>query len=67
MPRPKVYDPQPGYRYQLVARYGKEAYEHIDYAEDRKEMTRLTGEYRIAFGPEWRIKAILLPMKYWAS
>lgn len=67
MTRPKAYDPQPGYRYQLVARQAGGTYEHIDYATNRAEMKQLKEDYRLAFGPEWQIKAIPLPQKYWVA
>lgn len=67
MSMPKAYNPQDGYRYQilcLVPQYER-AWEHCDYAADRTEKNYLIGEYRLAYGPSYRFKSILLPQKYW--
>lgn len=64
MGQPKAYAPEYGYKYQILARQGNEAYEHIDYAEDRKDLMHLLGEYRLAYGGGWSFKSILLPAKY---
>lgn len=64
---PKAYDPQQGYRYQILCRnqqYGRE-WEHCDYAKDRQEKSRLIGEYRLAYGAGWEFKSIMLPVKFW--
>lgn len=67
MSRPKAYDPQKGCRYQiLVMCPGEREYEHCDYAKDRQERNYLTKEYKMAYGPGFRFKSILLPQKYWA-
>lgn len=65
MPKPKDYDPQQGYRYQILCRgvYDRE-YEHCDYATDRKDKTHLLSNYRNAYGPTFEFKTILLPSKY---
>ena len=67
MSRPQAYEPQEGYRYQILARnqsYGR-AWEHCDYAEDRQGKNYLIGEYKLAYGIGWEFKSILLPSKYW--
>lgn len=68
MSMPKAYDPQTGYKYQILVMtpYSRE-YEHCDYAADRKERDYLIGEYRLAYGPGFSYKAITLPVKYWPS
>ena len=66
MGRPKAYEPQQGYKYQLLYMgHGSREYESIDYAVDRKEKEYLINEYRLAFGGG-RFKAEMLPQKYWA-
>lgn len=67
MAKPQAYDPQEGYKYQILTRnpaYGR-AWEHADYAKDRQEKNYLIGEYRLAYGAGWEFKSILLPRKYW--
>jgi hypothetical protein len=67
MSRPKAYDPQPGYRFQILCRnqsYDRE-WEHCDYAETSVDRKFLVQEYRLAYGPGWEFKSIPLPMKYW--
>jgi hypothetical protein len=69
MSLPKAYDPQQGYRYQLLCRnpsYGRE-WESCDYAKDRQERGYLVSNYRDAYGAGWEFKAILLPAKYWVA
>jgi hypothetical protein len=63
---PKAYEPQQGYKYQILVKtpYDR-AYEHCDYAKDRAELKHLTGEYRLAYGAGYSFKSILLPQKYW--
>lgn len=67
MPRPQAYDPQEGYKYQILTRnpsYGL-AWEHCDYATDRADKNHLIGNYRLAYGAGWEFKVITLPRKYW--
>jgi hypothetical protein len=67
MSRPVAYDPQDGYKYQILCRnqqYGR-AYEHCDYAKDKCEKNYLVGEYRMAYGSGWEFKVIILPREYW--
>ena len=65
MSLPKAYDPQQGYKYQLLTKYNNEAYEHCDYAKDKKDKDYLLNEYKLAYGNEFSFKTILLPQKYW--
>jgi hypothetical protein len=67
MSRPQAYDPQDGYRYQILCRnqqYGRE-WEHCDYAKDRAERKHLIYNYALAYGGGWEFKPILLPRKFW--
>lgn len=67
MARPQAYDPQDGYKYQILGRnpaYGR-AFDHVDYAKDRQEKNYLLGEYGMAYGGGWEFKTIILPRKYW--
>jgi len=67
MTMPKAYDPQQGYKYQILTRhpvYNGREWEHCDYAKDRQEKSYLLGEYRLAYGVEWQFKVIYLPAKY---
>lgn len=67
MSRPKAYDPQQGYKYQILCRnlqYSR-SFEHCDYAKDRSEKKHLLLNYRQAYGPGWEFKTILQPAKYW--
>ena len=64
--RLQAYDPQPGYRYQIVCRnqaYTR-AFEHCDYAADRADRDHLLKEYRLAYGAGWEFKTVQLPKKY---
>ena len=65
MPYPKAYEPEQGYKYQILCRSDSREWEHCDYAKDRKEMYYLRGEYRLAFGVGWSFRTIALPRKYW--
>lgn len=65
MPLPKAYEPESGYRYHILCRYGVGAYEHFAYATDHKDKASLIEEGRLAYGAGWRFKAIMQPMKYW--
>lgn len=67
MAHSKAYDPQYGYRYQLLTRnisYSRE-WEHCDYALNYKDRAYLLQNYREAYGPGWEFKTIELPKKYW--
>jgi len=67
-PRPEAYDPQPGYRYQILCRnqaYSGRTWEHCDYAVDREDKKHLLSNYRQAYGAGWEFKTIMLPQKYW--
>ncbi len=67
MSRPQAYEPAEGYRYQILCRnqsYSR-AFEHCDYAEDRAERSHLLENYRLAYGPGWEFRTILLPARYW--
>ena len=67
MTMPKAYDPEYGYRFQILCRnqqYSRE-WEHCDYAADNAERKYLLGEYRLAYGAGWEFKTIWLPEKYW--
>lgn len=67
MTMPIAYDPQQGYRYQILCKnpsYDR-AWEHCDYAKDYEEKKHLIGEYRLAYGAGYMFKSIMLPVKYW--
>lgn len=66
MSNPKAYEPQQGYKYQILVKtpYDR-AYEHCDYAKDNTEKNYLIGEYKLAYGNGFSFKSILLPRKYW--
>jgi hypothetical protein len=69
MPQPRAYDPQKGYKYQILTRnlaYSR-AWEHCDYAQDEQEKKYLLSEYRMAYGVFFEFKIIALPVKYWPS
>jgi hypothetical protein len=65
MTMPKAYEPEQGYKYQILTRYNNQPWEHCDYAKDSKEKNYLLKEYKIAYGAEFSFKTILLPEKYW--
>lgn len=67
MSRPEAYDPQPGYQFQILTRNRlySQAFEHCDYATSREEKNYLVNEYRIAYGPGWEFRSIVLPRKFW--
>lgn len=66
MSRPKAYDPQEGYKYQILTRAnGEREWEHCDYAETRLERNHLIAEYDMAYAGGFQFKTILLPAKYW--
>lgn len=67
MSKPKAYDPQDGYRYQILCRnlsIGRE-WEHCDYAVDRADKKHLLENYQLAYGVGWSFKTICLPRKFW--
>lgn len=67
MSRPKAYNPEPGYKYQILVMCPNEReYEHCDYAKDREEKKHLLDNYREAYGPGFSFKVEELPRKYWA-
>lgn len=67
MAHPKAYDPQQGYKYQILCRnisYSRE-WEHSDYSTLKKgELNKLLDEYKIAYGSGWEFKVILLPERF---
>ncbi len=65
MTRPQAYDPQEDCKYQILCRNQSRAWEHCDYAENRKEKNYLINEYKLAYGVGWEFKSIILPRKYW--
>jgi hypothetical protein len=66
MSKCKAYEPQQGYKYQILVKCGGErSFEHCDYAKDKEEKNYLLNEYRLAYGVGCSFKTILLPMKYW--
>lgn len=69
MTRPKAYDPQPGYKYQILCRNQSfdQAWDHLDYAVDHKDKKHLVDNYRLAYGFGWSFKSIKLPTKYWPN
>lgn len=67
MSRPLAYDPQQGYKFQILCRnqsYSR-TWEHCDYAKNREEKNHLVKNYREAYGAGWEFQSILLPQKYW--
>jgi hypothetical protein len=66
MAHPKAYDPQPGYKYQILCKGpGERSFEHCDYATDRGDKLHLLTNYRQAYGGGYEFKTIMLPSKYW--
>lgn len=66
MSKPKAYDPQEGYKYQILVMCPNErSYEHCDYAKGGDDKKHLLDNYRQAYGPGFSFKTILLPPKYW--
>lgn len=67
MSLPKAYDPQQGYRYQILCRnpeYNGREWEHCDYAKNWDERNFLIREYRMAYGRGYEFKSIMLHGKY---
>jgi hypothetical protein len=68
MPKPKEYAPIQGQKYQLFVKLpDQRAYEHLDYAKDKKEKDFLIQEYKMAWGYDTSIHWVLLPEKYWEA
>lgn len=65
MARPKAYSPEQGYKYQILCRADRGAYEHCDYAKTRQELAFLLGEYHLAYGAGWEFSVETFPIKYW--
>jgi len=65
MTKPIAYDPQTGYKYQILSRYLNNSYEHCDYAKDKQEKNYLLSEYKLAYGNQFSFKVMSLPKKYW--
>ena len=68
MAKPKAYEPQQGYRYQILCRnqqYDGKTWEHCDYAKDSQEKNYLLGEYRLAYGAGYEFGVYPFPRKYW--
>lgn len=66
MSYPKAYEPEQGYKYQILVKtpYDR-AYEHCDYAVSREDKDHLIKEYMLAYGAGYAFNPILLPQKYW--
>ena len=67
MSMPQAYEPQQGYKFQILCRnqqYSR-AWEHCDHAKDTQEKNYLIQNYRQAYGAGWEFKSILQPVKYW--
>lgn len=67
MSNPKAYEPQQGYKYQILTRNQSisREWESCDYAKDKTEKNYLVNEYRLSYGAGWEFKVITLPAKYW--
>jgi hypothetical protein len=67
MSRPQAYEPQDGYRFQILCRNPQcgRAWEHCDYAVDTADKKHLLANYRLAYGPGWDFRSILLPSRCW--
>lgn len=66
MSRPQAYEPQQGYKYQILTKGAdSRAFEHCDYAKDKAEKNHLLTEYQLAYGAGFSFKVITLPRKYW--
>jgi hypothetical protein len=65
MTRPKAYEPEQGYMFQILCQgEPNEAWEQCDYAVTRTDRAYMMNEYR-ALGQGY-YKSILLPRKFWA-
>lgn len=70
MPKPKAYEPEHGYKYQILTRhpeYNGREWEHCDYAKDAKERKYLLSNYQQAYGAGFEFKVERLPQKYWPA
>lgn len=69
MSRPTAYDPQSGFRFQLLTRNPSigRAWEHCDYAADSDDRRHLLDNYRLAYGAGWEFRSILLPIRCWPA
>jgi hypothetical protein len=65
MSRPKVYNPQDGYRFQIFCRRYTTEWEHCDYAVDCSDRKHLLTEYSMAYGAGWEFKTVQLPRRCW--
>ena len=65
MSRPKAYEPEYGYQFQLFCRADSRTWEHCDYAKDPDNLDYLITEYSMAYGAGWEFKWEQLPEKYW--
>ena len=66
MTRPKAYEPEHGYMFQILTRQpGERTWESCDYAVSRTDRSYLISEYR-AGSPGTYYKSVPLPPKYWA-
>lgn len=68
MTKPVAYDPQEGYRFQILCRssYTYPQWEHCDYATDKADKKHLLDEYALAYkGMGFEFMTIQLPRKYW--
>ena len=67
MSRPKAYDPQDGFKYQILCRCVSisREWEHCDYATDATDRKHLITNYRQAYGTGWEFQTITLPRKHW--
>ncbi len=67
MTQPLAYDPQDGYRWQILCRhpeYNGREWEHCDYAATRQERKDLLTEYRLAYDAGYQFKTIYLTNRY---
>lgn len=68
MSMPKAYEPEQGYKFQILTKMaGEAAWEHCDYAKDTQEKNYLLTEYKMAYGASFSFKTITLPQKYWKT
>ena len=47
-------------KFEILTRYKNDPWEHCDYAKDREELNYLLGEYRLAYGSDFRFKTVRL-------
>lgn len=60
--KPKAYEPEHGYSYQIFWRQYTREWEHLDYARDLIDLRFLLAEYRLAQSGEYGVLA--LPKQY---